>query len=364
MYFLPVFKCLSKLVEEKEVRELMKAMGNTDLPYWSAWFIYYTFLNTLISLAAWGLLMINVVDLSNETFAFVLLWLWLYGQALFGQIIIIQSLLSRSQHLGLFSAFFYLLLVLANIPIQSDEASKLLRFCLAFIPQVALQQMCSVYVGFDNAAIGITLDTVNAWYFNYTFLEGLVQLAIALPLWSLFGLYIDKVVPRKYGRRESCCFVCSPWYWGCCRARRREITDEEREHRATLRDLAGGVEALFDNFEARDLKPEYYEPVEAEVAKLELEDKFLQISGLNKSFGKNSQAVNGINVKLHEGNIFALLGHNGAGKTTMVSMLAGLVTPTSGKVSSFEHELFEDMHTIRKYLGICPQHQSKSSILL
>ena len=64
---------------------------------------------------------------------------------------------------------------------------------------------------------------------------------------------------------------------------------------------------------------------------------------LNKSFLKggflqkttyNQYALSEINIELHEGDRVAIIGKNGSGKTTFLRMLAGIHTPTSGKVSS------------------------------
>ena len=71
-----------------------------------------------------------------------------------------------------------------------------------------------------------------------------------------------------------------------------------------------------------------YEPVvNPELKQQEADNAILQIRGLKKRFG-DFQAVNGINLKMYNGQIFALLGHNGAGKTTTISMLTGLIPPT------------------------------------
>ena len=48
----------------------------------------------------------------------------------------------------------------------------------------------------------------------------------------------------------------------------------------------------------------------------------------------NEYALSDINIELHEGDRVAIIGKNGSGKTTFLRMLAGIHTPTSGKVSS------------------------------
>jgi ABC-2 type transport system ATP-binding protein len=63
----------------------------------------------------------------------------------------------------------------------------------------------------------------------------------------------------------------------------------------------------------------------------------LKVEALNKiytkPFGKKSfQAVSNVSFNVNSGEIYALLGPNGAGKSTIIKMIAGLVTPTSGRV--------------------------------
>ncbi len=43
-------------------------------------------------------------------------------------------------------------------------------------------------------------------------------------------------------------------------------------------------------------------------------------------------AVNNLSLKIYKDNIFVLLGHNGAGKTTTISMLTGMLEPTTGLI--------------------------------
>jgi len=68
------------------------------------------------------------------------------------------------------------------------------------------------------------------------------------------------------------------------------------------------------------------------------------------------KAVKGIDLDIYEGEVFCLLGHNGAGKTTTISMLTGLLGATEGNAFINGNSINENMDTIRKSLGICPQH--------
>ena len=80
----PIYDMVFRIVKERESRakESMRIMGMTDLPYWMSWFVYYTFINTMLSTVAWISLLFNVINWSNPVY--IWLFFWLYGQAVFG----------------------------------------------------------------------------------------------------------------------------------------------------------------------------------------------------------------------------------------------------------------------------------------
>jgi ABC-type multidrug transport system ATPase subunit len=59
---------------------------------------------------------------------------------------------------------------------------------------------------------------------------------------------------------------------------------------------------------------------------------------------------------MFSGQITALLGHNGAGKSTAIGMLTGLIPPSGGTATIEGKDIGYDMPEIRKNLGVCPQH--------
>lgn len=63
-----------------------------------------------------------------------------------------------------------------------------------------------------------------------------------------------------------------------------------------------------------------------------------------------------MSLNMYEDQITVLLGHNGAGKTTTMSMLTGVITPTSGTAYVGGHNIRTEMWKVRDSLGLCPQH--------
>src|SRR3546814_5085899 len=58
----------------------------------------------------------------------------------------------------------------------------------------------------------------------------------------------------------------------------------------------------------------------------------LEISGLGKTYKSGHNALSDVDLSINKGEIFALLGPHGAGKTTMISIVCGIVTASAGKI--------------------------------
>ncbi|MBI4800941.1 MAG: ABC transporter ATP-binding protein [Elusimicrobia bacterium] len=58
----------------------------------------------------------------------------------------------------------------------------------------------------------------------------------------------------------------------------------------------------------------------------------LEVKNVHAVYGRKIRALKGVSVELHAGEIVALIGNNGAGKTTMLKTISGILTPESGEV--------------------------------
>ena len=92
----------------------------------------------------------------------------------------------------------------------------------------------------------------------------------------------------------------------------------------------------------------------------------LQAHGLRRRYGtarNGFEAVRGVDLHVHSGELFALLGTNGAGKTSTMELLEGMAAPTAGTVRVAGMDPFAQRRDLRPHLGIVLQHAGFSGDL-
>lgn len=77
----------------------------------------------------------------------------------------------------------------------------------------------------------------------------------------------------------------------------------------------------------------------------------IEIENLKKSF-KETRAIDGISFKVKEGELFAFLGVNGAGKSTTINVICGVLPMDEGKVTVCGCDAFENSETVKEKIGI------------
>ena len=81
----------------------------------------------------------------------------------------------------------------------------------------------------------------------------------------------------------------------------------------------------------------------------------LSISNLTKTYANNMKALSSINLSVEQGDFFALLGSNGAGKTTMIGIICSLLNKTSGEVLVLGKDQSKHLNEVKRMIGLMPQ---------
>jgi len=81
----------------------------------------------------------------------------------------------------------------------------------------------------------------------------------------------------------------------------------------------------------------------------------ISIKDLHKTYDNGHRALNGISLEVKEGDFFALLGANGAGKSTTIGVIATLVRKSAGSVEVFGRSVDTNTYETKLDLGIVPQ---------
>ena len=84
------------------------------------------------------------------------------------------------------------------------------------------------------------------------------------------------------------------------------------------------------------------------------EQKVIKVRNLVKRFG-SFVANDNLNFEVHKGEIFGFLGANGAGKTTAMKIICGLLKPTSGEIEVAGYDLYSQTEQIKRSIGYMSQ---------
>ncbi len=85
----------------------------------------------------------------------------------------------------------------------------------------------------------------------------------------------------------------------------------------------------------------------------------IEVHGVSKRFASNRQtaeALRKVDLSVRTGTVTGLIGPDGAGKTTLMRLLAGLLVPDEGRISVFGIDAIEDPLSVQHIIGYMPQH--------
>ena len=86
----------------------------------------------------------------------------------------------------------------------------------------------------------------------------------------------------------------------------------------------------------------------------------ISVKNISKQYGV-LQALDDISLTIEAGEFFGLLGPNGAGKTTLISIICGIITPSSGRVLVDGNDIIANYRQARSIIGLVPQEVATDS---
>uniref|UniRef100_A0A8C2PU12 ATP binding cassette subfamily A member 3 n=1 Tax=Cyprinus carpio TaxID=7962 RepID=A0A8C2PU12_CYPCA len=316
------------VVQEKErkLKEYMRMMGLSNWLHWSAWFLMF-FLFLSISIFFVTVLIcvkVNtaVLTYSDPTLVFVFLLVFAVSTINFS--FMISTFFSRANVAAAAGGFIYFLSYLPYVFLwpRYDLLSHAQKVSACLISNVAMAMGAQLIGMFESKGTGIQWHnlfepvTVDD---DFSLAQVLGLLLLDSALYALVAWYMEAVFPGEYG-------VPRPWYFFIL------VSIEEAE------------------------KVSKGEFIEKEPAGLVSGVKIKHLAKVFKVGNKTKEAVRDLTLNMFEGQITVLLGHNGAGKSTTLSMLTGLFPPSSGRAYISGYDICQDMALIRRSLGLCPQH--------
>ncbi|XP_060089129.1 phospholipid-transporting ATPase ABCA1-like [Heteronotia binoei] len=330
------------VVHEKEARlkETMKIMGLRSATLWLSWFLS-SLIFFLISILIFVTILKqgNILPHSDPVLVFV--FLTCYAMATISQCFLISTFFSRANLAAACGGVVHFAFYLVYVFCKSWNVSFQVQLLISLLPHVAFGFGCQFLSFYEERGMGIQWENLYSSPMeggSYTFATTMAIHLFSVLLCVLATLYIESVFPGEYG-------IPKPWYFpfqeSSCFGRSPSNVSPQRSHTNPL----DSTEALMED-----------PPDHLKVG--------VSIRNLVKIYpGTKKIVVNRLSLDFYEGQISAFLGQNGAGKTTTINILTGLVPPTSGTAYVLGKDIRSEMNTIRKTLGMCPQHNVLFDIL-
>ncbi|KAL3533759.1 hypothetical protein ACH5RR_007280, partial [Cinchona calisaya] len=349
-FLYPISRLISYSVFEKEhkIKEGLYMMGLKDEIFYLSWLITYALQFAISSGVITLCTMNSLFKYSDKSLVFV--YFFSFGISAIMLSFLISTFFSRAKTAVAVGTLSFLGAFFPYYTVNDEAVSMALKVIASLLSPTAFALGSVNFADYERAHVGLRWSNIWRESSGVSFLFCLLMILLDSLIYCAIGLYLDKVLPKENGVRYPWNFMFQKCFW-----RKRSTTD-----------ASCSVETLNDhhakekvNFIGKDVPESAMEAISLEMKQQELDNRCIQIRNLHKEFTTKKGsccAVNSLQLNLYENQILALLGHNGAGKSTTISMLIGLIPPTSGDALVFGKNILTDMDEIRKWLGVCPQH--------
>eukprot|EP01061_Rhynchopus_euleeides_P015536 TRINITY_DN264_c0_g1_i10.p1 TRINITY_DN264_c0_g1~~TRINITY_DN264_c0_g1_i10.p1 ORF type:complete len:1990 (+),score=845.48 TRINITY_DN264_c0_g1_i10:125-5971(+) len=354
-FLYPVSRLVGGIVEEKEhrLREGMLIMGLSKTSFYLSWFctywILFTISSLLITLAGCG------TFLSSTSPVLVFLLVELYAMSIIAVSLLLSVFFSKSRIAAIVSPLITFAMVVPkfNIPDTADQNTKVTA---SLSSAVAFGYSISLVTDYEKQGSGSNFGDFTADEYSYAL--AVWMMVFDTFLYLLLAWYLDSVLPSQYGVKLHPLFFLYPSYWGLTKTGKYGRQADNHDLTPPSR-LPHYVDTEIDESTRRDL--EERERVRIMGMRMEFASpdgkgpKNVAVNNLGN--GVPSGAAGGADaLTFYEGQVQCVLGHNGAGKTSLINMLTGMYAPTGGDCTVWGRSIVDEMDEVRSSIGLCPQH--------
>ncbi|ESQ52886.1 hypothetical protein EUTSA_v10016127mg [Eutrema salsugineum] len=340
-FLYPISRLISYSVFEKEqkIREGLYMMGLKDEIFHLSWFITYALQFALCAGIITACTMGSLFKYSDKTLVFT--YFFLFGLSAITLSFLISTFFTRAKTAVAVGTLAFLGAFFPYYTVNDESVSMVLKVVASLLSPTAFALGSINFADYERAHVGLRWSNIWLASSGVSFFVCLLMMLLDSILYCAIGLYLDKVLPRENGVRYPWNFIFTK-----CFGRKKNNT----QYRIPGQNIEVTQGEPFDPVT---------ESISLEMRQQELDGRCIQVRNLHKVFASgrgNCCAVNSLRLTLYENQILSLLGHNGAGKSTTISMLVGLLPPTSGDALILGNSIVTNMDEIRKELGVCPQH--------
>lgn len=322
------------VVMEKQAHmvETLRIMGMHQFSYWASWQLTTSLIGALSCvLSTVAINFLNIFPNSNLFIIFLILFFYCLTLAPIG--FVISTLISHQRVAAIVAAFGSIAISAPTFALSSLSNSTL-KSILAIFSPLAMCEGLAVIMQFEVSNEGINWSNIRTMKDGFSVERSFWILALDLILYFLLAWYLYQIVPGNSGQLKHP-FFCL-----------KSASNNQYQTIASTSQQTELIEDIIvdDSFEICN------------------DGKNVQVRGLSKTYksqsGKLVKALDNLTCDMQFGQIFCLLGHNGAGKSTAISILTGLTAASSGDAQVLGHNLSSEVDSIRLQMGYCPQHDT------
>ncbi|XP_034521233.1 ATP-binding cassette sub-family A member 13 isoform X3 [Ailuropoda melanoleuca] len=344
MWMVSVASMVRKLVYEREIQieEYMRTMGVHPTVFFLAWFLENMAMLALSSAALAVILKASGI-FAHSNACLIFLFLLDFAVSVVMLSYFLSAFFSRANTAALCTSLVYMISFLPYIVllVLHNQLSVVVQTFLCLLSTTAFGQGVFFVTFLEGQEAGVQWSNVYQPPEQTGMTFGWVCWMILFDsgLYFLCGWYLNNLIPGTFGLRKPWYFPFTASYWkNLCGL----VAKRPHAPGSDLSFINEHFDSKGSSLQNGEGKPGGGPPGVALIS-------------VTKEYEPHKAAVRDLTLTFHRDQITALLGTNGAGKTTVISMLTGLYAPTSGTIFINGKNLQTDLSSIRRELGVCLQ---------